>query len=133
MKEKNPESYLESLLMYDLEYVSIINAQGRIMDFASKDLHLSREKLEMLCMGIRLQHSMQSDFDDDLGAVNYIVTERDNLKFVSIPILSNIIFAIARKENDHKLLVDRLQTREFLNDLKTHLCQSNTLALGIDA
>ncbi|MDE2589574.1 MAG: hypothetical protein KGL95_07910, partial [Patescibacteria group bacterium] len=97
MEEKDLEHHISSLLKYDLEYVGVINSQGRMIEHASKDLKISPEKLEMLCMGIRLQHSMQSDFDEDLGAVSYVVTERRNLKFVSMPISRDVLFAIAQK------------------------------------
>ncbi|MDE1829823.1 MAG: hypothetical protein KGI25_05830 [Thaumarchaeota archaeon] len=133
MEEKDLGYYLESLLKYDLEYVSVINPQGRILDHTSRHLDLSQGKLEMLCMGIRLQHSMQSDFDEDLGAVNYIVTERDNLKFISVPILSNVILAIAKKGKDHKPLIEKLLSKEFFSDLKTQLDQYNTVTIGIGA
>ena len=133
MEEKDLGYYLASLLKYDLEYVNVISPQGRILEHASRNLNLSPQKLEMLCMGVRLQHSMQSDFDDDLGTVNYIVTERANLKFISVPMLSNVILAILKKGKDHKPLIDKILSKQFFNELKTRLDEYNTVAVGIGA
>ena len=130
MKEKDLEDYLESLLEYDLEYVGVINVQGRIVEHASKRLHLGPEKLEMLCMGIRLQHSMQSDFDEELGTVNYIVTQRGNLKFISVPIFSNVMLAIAKKDMDHSPLIQRLYSKQFRDVLKNQLDKYNIVTIG---
>ncbi len=133
MKEKNLEYCLNSLLAYGLDYVGVINAQGRIVEHASKLLHLTPQKLEMLCMGIRLQHSMQSDFDEDLGGVNYIVTQRGNLKFVSMPVSSNVMLAIAKKDVDHSPLIQRMHSKQFADELKNHLDMYNIVAIGAKA
>ena len=132
MEEKDLEYYINSLLKYDLEYVGVISSQGRIIEHASNDLKLSPEKLEMLCMGMRLQHSMQSDFDEDLGAVNYIVTERRNLKFLSLPISRNVLFAIAKKGTDHSKLIHKIYSKQFFDVLKNKLDKYNLIAVGME-
>ncbi|HKU33161.1 MAG TPA: hypothetical protein VJR22_04885 [Candidatus Nitrosotalea sp.] len=131
MEEKDLEHHISSLLKYDLKYVGVINSQGRMIEHASKDLIISPEKLEMLCMGIRLQHSMQSDFDDDLGAVSYVVTERRNLKFVSMPVSRDVLFAIAQKGTDHSKLVRKVYSKQFFDVLKNHLDKYNMVAVGM--
>ncbi len=132
MEEKDIGYYINSLLKYDLEYVGVINSQGRIIEHASTDLKMSPEKLEMLCMGMRLQHSMQSDFDEDLGEVNYIVTERRNLKFLSLPISRNVLFAIAKKGTDHSKLIRKIYSKQFFDVLKNQLDKYNMIAVGME-
>ena len=131
MEENDLEHHISSLLKYDLEYVGVINSQGRMIEHTSKALKINPEKLEMLCMGMRLQHSMQSDFDDDLGAVNYVVTERRNLKFVSMPISRDVLFAIAQKGTDHSKLVRKVYSKQFFDTLKSHLDKYNMVAVGM--
>lgn len=132
MEEKDIGYYISSLLKYGLEYVGVINSQGRIIEHASNNLEMSPEKLEMLCMGMRLQHSMQSDFDEDLGAVNYIVTERRNLKFLSLPISRNVLFAIAQKGTDHSRLIRKIYSKQFFDVLKNQLDKYNMVAVGME-
>ncbi|MGB9002792.1 MAG: DUF6659 family protein [Nitrosotalea sp.] len=131
VEEKDLADHLDSLLKYNLEYVGIINAQGRMLEQATKNLALSREKMEMLCMGIRLQHSMHADFDEELGSVNYITTERSKLKFISIPIFSNIMIIIVKKDVDHVPLIQKINSKQFLAILKNQLDKYNTVTPGI--
>lgn len=131
MEERDLADHLDSLLKYNLEYIGIINAQGRILEQAPKNLTLSREKMEMLCMGIRLQHSMHADFDEELGSVNYITTERSKLKFISIPIFSNIIIAIVKKSADHTPLIQKINSKQFQTILKNQLDKYNIVTPGI--
>jgi len=81
---KSIESHL---LGHGVEFAGIINKQGRITDnVCKKEINLSKEQMEMFSMMISLNLSMQKDYDDELGAVQYTVTERKNSKVVSIPI-----------------------------------------------
>jgi hypothetical protein len=128
VEEKDLADHLNSLLKYNLEYVGIINAQGRILEQVSKNLTLSREKMEILCMGIRLQHSMHADFDEELGSVNHITTERSKLKFISIPIFSNVIIAITKKGTDHAPLIQKINSKQFLDAMKNQLDKYNVVA-----
>ncbi|MDE1765156.1 MAG: hypothetical protein KGI27_02660 [Thaumarchaeota archaeon] len=131
MGEKDLGHHIHSLLKYDLEYVGVINAQGRLVEHASKNLRISPEKLEMLCMGIRLQHSMQSDFDEELGTVNYIVTERSTLKFISLPISGNALLVITKKGADHGPLIKKICSKQFSDTLKSHLECHNVVQVGV--
>jgi len=44
-------------------------------------------------MGLQLQNSMQHDFDEEFGAVNYTITDRENSNFVSIPTSAGVLVA----------------------------------------
>ncbi|MGI0087617.1 MAG: hypothetical protein ACREBI_06615 [Nitrosotalea sp.] len=131
MEERDLEDHLNSLLKYNLEFIGIINAQGRILEQASKNFALSREKMEMLCMGVRLQHSMHADFDEELGPVNYIAIERSKLKFISVPIFSHVIIAITKKSADPAPLIQKINSKQFIGIMKNQLEKYNVITAGI--
>lgn len=93
---------VEQLLDSEVKFVAVINEHGRIEELACKnDLPLALDKKEILWMELRLQNSMQSEFDEYLGPADYTITRRGNLKFISIPFSSKIIFAVLDKEKNH--------------------------------
>ena len=82
------------LLEKGVEYLAIINKKGRIEDAIYKnDIELNDEKKQVFFLSLLLHNSMQHDFDEELGAVNYTITYRENSKFVSIPTDDGILFA----------------------------------------
>lgn len=104
-------SQIGSLLNERITYSGIINKNGRIENVVYKnDINLNREKREMFCMGIRLQNCMQSDFDEDLGAVSYALVERGNSKFLSVPFYSFTILIIMDKNIDHVKIINKIKT-----------------------
>lgn len=130
LEKKDFFCQVKSMLGNEVEYIAIINRHGRIEDVVCKnDIDLSTEKKEMFCMGIRLQNSMESDFNDELGAVNYTITERENSKFVSIPASSHTILTIMNKNADHTAVINKIKTivRETKNlqGIPDRLCDQN--------
>lgn len=83
----------------------------------NNDISLTGERKEMYMMELRLQSSMQSDFDTELGPVSYNVTERKESKFVSIVNFPYIVLAIMKKSKDHIVVIDKIKTaiRNFHN------------------
>jgi hypothetical protein len=64
-------------------------------------------KKEMFLMKIALRNSMQQDFDEDLGTVNYCLTIRGNTKYISIPVPNgSTILAVTKQEANHEELVE---------------------------
>ncbi len=103
--------YDESILEQGVEFIGLINKQGRIESTLFKnEINLTKEKKEMFLMGLRLQSAMQSDYDDDFGPVSYTITERENSKFVSIPSFSHIILAIMKKNKGHIAVINKIKT-----------------------
>jgi len=91
------------------EFVCIINRQGRIEQSIFKNgIKMSDDKKEMFAMGLQLQYSMQNDFDYEFGTVNYIITERENARFVSIPINAGILLAKLNKSLDPFVFVNKI-------------------------
>ena len=111
-------SQIQLSLESEVEYIGLINKIGRLDASIDRNgLSLSKEKTEMLCMQKRLEYSMASDLDNDLGAVSYTMTERKNSKFVSIPSFSSIILVIMKKNKDHIALIKKIKIaiRNFKN------------------
>ncbi len=79
-------------------------------------LPLSEDKKEMFYMSIKFLSSMQSDFDADLQPVYYNVTERGDVKIVTIPIGDKIAFSLMDKAENHIQIVENL--RNIFNNLE---------------
>ncbi len=93
-----------------LEMIGIINKRGRMIDSLGFDsLNMPETKKEMFLMKIALQTSMQSDFDEELGKVNYYVTQHGERKFISIPIFDDdTLLIIAKNHCNHEILVNNI-------------------------
>lgn len=99
-----------SILNSKVEFIGIINQQGRIeRTFSDNDIGLSEEKKEMFCMGLRLQYSMQKDFEEDLGPVSYNITLRNGKKFVTFPFLSHTFLLIMTKNTNHHRVINKIK------------------------
>ncbi len=108
-KESDLESIRESILKDGIEFVAIINPQGRVEDFISDgNVDFPGYKQEMYWMGVRLHESMQRDFDDDFGPVRFTISERRDLKFVTVPAASKLVVGIMKKNADHCWFVDQI-------------------------
>jgi hypothetical protein len=91
------------------------------------EINLTKERKEMFSMELRLQSSMQSDFDSEFGPVSYTVTEREKSKFVSILTFPYIVLAIMKKNIDHIAVINKIKAtiqnfenvNKELPDLKT--------------
>lgn len=68
-------------------------------------------------MSIRLLHSIHHDFDAELQPVYYNMTERGNMKIVSVPIGERVIFSLMDKKKNHIQVVKNLYS--IVNVLET--------------
>ena len=110
----------KSFLGHGVDFVGIINKQGRMIDYVCKnEINLPYEKKEMFFMGISLQMSMQKDYDNEFGPVKYVIAERDNSKIISIPILSGSIVIMMKKDAHHfaqiKKILESVRHEKSLN------------------
>lgn len=94
----------------DVEMIGIIDKRGKMTESVGFDaLDMSEYTKEMFLMEIALRTSMQKDFDEDLGPVNYCMTQRENRKFISIPTLdNNTILAVINNDCNHEELVNNM-------------------------
>lgn len=71
-----------------IRFCGVINSMGRLVEGSFKDniqpLDNDQQR-QMLYMQSKLQLSMNAEFNDRLGHVNYIVTYRDNVIIINIP------------------------------------------------
>ena len=90
--------------------IGIINKRGKMIESKGFDsLPMPKSKKEMFLMKIALRASMQSDFDDELGKVNYCMTQRGDRKFISIPYFGNNTLLVVTKNNcDHEELMNNI-------------------------
>ncbi len=124
---KNNQNFQDvSIIRSGVEFVGIINEKGRLVDTIGKDLlcDMPRDRKEMFCMKIALRNSMQKDFDEYLGPVNYCMTQRDNAQFISIPAVNgNTILVITKKKVEPEVVVgyvtQMLQGSNQFGDKKT--------------
>jgi len=124
---KNHQNFQDaSIIRSEVEFVGIINEKGRLVDTIGKDLlcDMPRDRKEMFCMKIALRNSMQKDFDEYLGPVNYCMTQRGNSQFISIPTVNgNTILVITKKKVEPEVVVGHvtqmLQGSNQFGDKKT--------------
>lgn len=97
-------------LFESVNFIGIINKLGRITDtFGFDSIDMPKDKKEVFFMKIALRNSMQKDFDDYLGTVNYCLTLRENAKYISIPISDNkTVLVVTKKDIDHEKVIDRI-------------------------
>jgi len=72
-----------------IRFCGVINAMGRLVSGSFRDGILpldTEQQRQMLYMQSKLELSMKSEFNVNLGHVNYILTYRDNLVIINIPI-----------------------------------------------
>ncbi len=107
----------------DVKLVGIINRKGRMVgSIGSGTIDLPENKKEMFFMKIALRNSMQQDFDEDLGTVNYCITQRGGTKYISVPVPNgNTILAVTKKDANHEGLVEGINqiirySQEFLGE-----------------
>ena len=71
-----------------IRFCGIVNSLGRLIAGSFKDNILpldNDQERQMLYMQSRLELSMKSEFNDNLGHVNHVVTYRDNVIIINIP------------------------------------------------
>lgn len=106
------------ILGLGVEFVGFIDKQGHVIDYACKnEINLSKEQKEMFFMMNALNTSMQGDYDEDLGAVKYTVTERGNSKIICVPISKGTIILMTNRTIDHRQIVKR--TLEDIDTVKS--------------
>lgn len=87
----------------EIKMFGIIDKNGRVVDlWGRNDLHISKEKREILFMQIALQSSMHGDFDEELGTVSFCTVKRKKLKFVYRPIGSGNTALLVTGTNNNR-------------------------------
>ena len=103
----------------NVRFCGIINSMGRLVAGCFKnDIHPldNDEQRHMLYMQSKLELSMKEEFDSSLGCVNYVVTYRDNVAIINIPLNSQLhVLMSTERVADIKKIVD-VTIEHFQND-----------------
>ena len=62
----------------------------------------------MFCMSLRLQGSMQEDFDSEFGPVSYTITERERTKFIIFPLIEETLLVKLDRSADPFLIINKI-------------------------
>ena len=93
------ENKCQELLKDDaIRFVGIINSMGQLISggFAEGvDLVETDEKRRMLYIQMALEIAMRKEFDDTLGKINYIATNRNKVLMITIPVDDHVILISA--------------------------------------
>jgi hypothetical protein len=72
-----------------IRFCGVINSMGRLVAGSFKDSIQpldNDQQRQMLYIQSRLEISMKGEFDESLGCVNHVVTYRDNVVIINIPL-----------------------------------------------
>lgn len=109
---KNQKNVFQSgtIIKTGIELIGLINKRGRMMEsIDTSDIGMSKPKKEMFLMKIALRSAMQKDFDEDLGDVNYCMTQRGNRKFISIPTYDDsTVLIVTKSDFEHEEFVKNI-------------------------
>ena len=93
------ENKCQELLKDDaIRFVGMINHMGQLISggFAEGvDLVETDEKRRMLYIQMALEIAMRKEFDDTLGKINYIATNRNKVLMITIPMDDHVILISA--------------------------------------
>ena len=103
----------------NMRFVGVINQLGHLVAGGfSNDVspYLSSDRELMMYMGLVLELNMRKDFDDALGQVNYLHSQRGKVSTISIPMGKHIVLLATEIDADIPKTVSKVK-KEFL-DLK---------------
>ena len=106
----NQDVLSRQILNSEIKFICLINTRGRLGESLGDDpTNMPRDKKELFFMKIALRSSMQKDFDEYLGPINYCMAQRGNQKFITIPAPNNnTIFAVIKNNCDHEELANNI-------------------------
>ncbi|MFB5597907.1 MAG: DUF6659 family protein [Nitrosopumilaceae archaeon] len=93
-----------------VRFVGIINRQGRLIAGGFKEGVLpyeSDEKRQMVYMEVMLDLSMRKEFDDTLGAVRSIVSRRDQVTMISIPLGKHLLLISTEPQINENVIITK--------------------------
>lgn len=112
-QQNNKSEFLSQMISFldiEYEYIGIINKKGRLEEVIGKqnDVNMSEEKKELFFMTLQLNFSMQSDFDEEFGKLNYMTIERQHSRFILISITNGIILIKLNKSINPFFIMDKI-------------------------
>ncbi|MGI0018481.1 MAG: hypothetical protein ACREA1_07215 [Nitrosotalea sp.] len=109
--ERSTATIIRPIVKDGVSCVGLINKNGRLDEMVCKDdLPLSKDKREMFYMSIKFLSAMQRDFDAELQPVYYNITQRGDLKIITIPIGDRVVFSLMDKAENHIQVVENIHS-----------------------
>jgi len=100
----------------EIRFVGIINRMGNIISggFSEEvDLLETDEKRRKLYMQTALEISMREDFNDTLGKINYIATNRDNVLVITMPMNNHVMLISAKPTSKVEQIITKVHALGF--------------------
>lgn len=92
-----------------IRFCGVINVMGKLVaggfKYGIKPLDTEEER-KMWYMQSALEMSMKREFGNNLGNIHYIVTFRDNVNLINMPIQDHVILLSIERNADIKQTVD---------------------------
>jgi len=113
------ENKCYSLLRNDeIRFVGIIDNMGNLIAGGiSEDIDYleTDEERRKLYMQIALEISMRKDFDDTLGKINYVTTNRDNILMIIVPMNSYAVLISAKPTSITEQIISKVNSLGFFS------------------
>lgn len=116
-QKNNVFAKIRSLLENKLQHLSLINNQGKIEIIFGNEVVSDPQRKEMLGMSIKLQNSLQKDFDNEFGLIDYIIIEREHLRFFLFPYSAYVILAVTNKHVKSMTVINKIKKIKWSNIL----------------
>ena len=101
-----------------IRFCGVINSMGKLIAGSFKDgiqpLDTQIQR-EMLYMQSRLDLSMKAEFDNSFGSVNYVITHRENVALIAIPLTNqdhHVLISAERIADIPKIVDDVINSFE---------------------
>lgn len=96
-----------------IRFVGVINERGRLvaggMKESIKSLEDERDD-EMIFMELALRVKMRKEFDEQLGSVKFALALRERILAISVPIDSDILYAVFEPDADYGTIPNKILT-----------------------
>lgn len=107
-------NFQEFLKDADVGFVGVINCMGNLTTvLKDKNWIETDEKRQMFYMQTGLQICMSRDFDESLGEITHVVTNRKNSLMIAIPMKGNVLIVSAKPDADVERITKKVMLSEF--------------------
>lgn len=95
-----------------IDTVAFLNNKGKPVEITSRTSmffqDLTEQQKEMLFMECILQHSMNSEYDNELGKTKYSIIEREDVMLISFPIHEFVVMIISKLSENPFVLKNKI-------------------------
>ena len=113
-----------------IKFCGVINEMGKLVVGGFKDDIKpldNEEERKMWYMQSALEMSMKKEFRNNLGNIHYIITFRDNVTLINMPIQNYVVLMSTERNTNIKQIVD--YSKNLFENNKDILLEDKTLTL----